>query len=322
MIALHEIRQATHFTKIADLRSDLLEALLDDAAALKEANAPPREALAGRTLACIFERPSTRTRVSLAVAATRLGAASIGLSHQDLQLGRGETLADTARSLSGYVDAIAVRADRQATVLELAHASSVPVLNALTHEHHPCQALADLLTIREAFGDLAGRHLAFVGDGRDNVAHSLLEACALAGMQMTVACPPACEPDPDIFQGAQIVAANTGAELRIVHDPRAAVDGAHAVYTDVWTSMGDEAERDRRRRLLSPFRVTDELMALAQPGALFMHCLPARRGEEVTAAVIDGAQSVVWQQSANRLPTTEAVLLWLILDPQSWGSAN
>jgi ornithine carbamoyltransferase len=184
-------------------------------------------------------------------------------------------------------------------------------VNALSNEHHPCQALADLLTIKESFGDLADKRVAFVGDGGDNVAHSLLEAAALADVNVTIACPDAYAPDAEVLHGARARAEDRGVELQVVHDPATAVQGAHAVYADVWASMGEEAERELRRAALAPYQVTEELMALAQPGAIFLHCLPAKRGEEVAAAVIDGPQSAVWQQSANRLPTEEALLLLL-----------
>jgi ornithine carbamoyltransferase len=184
-------------------------------------------------------------------------------------------------------------------------------VNALSDRHHPCQALADVLTLRERLGPLTGRRLAFVGDGSDNVAHSLLEAGALAGLDVTVACPPEYRPDAEILQHARRLSEQTGADLSVVCDPRVAVAGADAVYADVWASMGEESERAVRRRVLGPYQVTEELMSLAAPGAIFMHCLPAKRGEEVSTAVIDGAQSVVWQQSANRRPTEEALLLAL-----------
>ena len=299
-----------HLTRILDLRAHELEALLDLAQELKDDESTVG-ALEGHSIACIFEKPSTRTRVSFAAAIARLGATPIALSPQELQLGRGESIADTARSLSGYVDAIVIRTFAQETVLELARAASVPVVNALSDTHHPCQALADLLTIREAFGDLSGRRLAFCGDGGSNVAHSLLEAGALMGVDVTIACPPEYAPDPEILHLARAAAEDTGTELQVVHDPQIAVAGVHAVYADVWASMGEEAERDARIAALAPYQVTEGLMALAQPGAIFLHCLPAKRGEEVAAAVIDGPQSAVWQQSGNRLPTEEAVLLML-----------
>ena len=300
-----------HLTRILDLRSHELETLLDVAEETKTDEALYNDALAGRSIACIFEKPSTRTRVSFAAAIARLGATPVALSTQELQLGRGESIADTARSLSGYVDAIVIRTFAQEVVSELARWAGVPVVNALTDTHHPCQALADLLTIREAFGDLGGRRLAFSGDGGSNVVHSLLEAGALAGVDVTVACPREYAPDPDVLHLARAAAEETGAELQVVHDPRLAVAGAHAVYADVWASMGEESQRDARTAALAPYQVTEDLMALAQPGAIFLHCLPAKRGEEVAAAVIDGSQSAVWQQSANRLPTEEAVLLML-----------
>jgi ornithine carbamoyltransferase len=301
-----------HFTRVADVTPAALAAVLDLASSLKADPHGSIEALAGESVACIFEKPSTRTRVSFAAAAARLGATPIALTPQELQLGRGETIADTARSLSGYVSAIVIRTFAHATVEELARWSSVPVVNALSDEHHPCQALADLLTIREAFGELAGRRLAFVGDGGDNVAHSLLEAGALAGLDVTIACPRDYAPDPAVLREAREHAISTAAALRVVHDPREAVAGSDAVYADVWASMGEEAEREERARALRPFQVTEELMALAKPDAIFLHCLPAKREEEVAAAVIDGPRSAVWTQSANRLPTEQALLLALV----------
>jgi len=255
------------------------------------------EALRGDTLVCFFEKPSTRTRVSFAAAAERLGMLPLLLRPDELQLGRGETIADTARTLSGYAAAIVVRTFSQERVEELAAAATVPVINALTDEHHPCQALADLLTLRERFGRLEGVRVAYVGAG-NNVATSLLEAGALMGIHIVAACPAGYEPAVD---GAHVV-----------DDPLEAVAGAYAVYTDVWVSMGEEAERDVRFAALEPFRVDAELMAAARADAVFMHCLPAHRGEEVTAEVIDGPQSVVWQQAENRLPTEEALVYALV----------
>jgi ornithine carbamoyltransferase len=299
------------FTRVSDLTPEGFAELLMLAKDLKADSTPRAEALRGQTIACIFDKPSTRTRVSFAAAAARLGATPVALSPQELQLGRGETIADTARSLSAYCAAIIIRTFAQQTVDELARWASVPVVNALSNEHHPCQALADVLTIAERFGDLHGRRLVFVGDGGDNVAHSLLEAGALAGLDVTIACPLEHEPNRQVLDDALDLASVTGARLSVLHDPRAAVTGADAIYADVWTSMGEESELDARKRALAPFQVTEQLMAFANPDAIFLHCLPAKRGEEVTAAVIDGPQSVVWQQSANRLPTEEALLLAL-----------
>jgi len=303
--------QVRHFTRMADLASGELEQLLELSTALKREPAHYEGALHGRTIACIFEKPSTRTRVSFAAAAAELGAAAIALSPQELQIGRGETIADTARSLSGYCAAIVIRTFAQSTVDELAAWATVPVVNALSDEHHPCQALADLLTIREACGGPHGRRLAFVGDGGDNVAHSLLEAGALTGLDVAIACPATYAPRPEILEEAQRLARSTAATLTVVEDPREAVAAADAVYADVWASMGEEAEHVTRAQALGSYEVTTELMGLAKPGAIFLHCLPAKRGEEVESAVIDGPQSAVWAQSANRMPTEAALLLAL-----------
>jgi ornithine carbamoyltransferase len=255
------------------------------------------QALQGDTVVCFFEKPSTRTRVSFAAAAERLGMLPLLLRPDELQLGRGETVADTARALSGYSRAIVIRTFAQETVEEIASAATVPVINALTNEHHPCQALADLLTLKEWFGRLAGLKVAFLGDF-DNVAASLAEAAALCGIDFVVSTPAGYE---------RAVAGAT-----VIRDPLEAVQGAHAVYTDVWVSMGDEREADRRLHDFAPYQVDARLMAAARIDAVFMHCLPAHRGQEVTAEVIDGPQSVVWQQAENRLPTEEALLYLLI----------
>jgi ornithine carbamoyltransferase len=300
-----------HFTRVSDLSPAEFERVLRIAAQLKHDPAHYDGALHGRTIACIFEKPSTRTRVSFAAAAAELGAMPVALSREELQLGRGESLADTARSLSGYCAAIVIRSFLQSTVDELAAWATVPVVNALSDEHHPCQALADFLTIQQAHGGLRGVRLAFVGDGGDNVAHSLLEAGALSGAHVSIACPPAYAPAPAILARAREIAEETGATIVIVADPAEATTGADVVYADVWTSMGEESERDERARVFRPYEVTEELMALARPDAIFLHCLPAKRGEEVDASVIDGPHSAVWQESANRLPTEAALLLAL-----------
>ena len=289
----------TDLLRISDLNAAQLEALLQLARLMKEDQHRHDfvHELEGETVALFFEKPSTRTRVSFAAAAERLGMAPLVLRPDDLQLGRGEPVSDTARSLSGYTAAIVVRTFAQALVEEIAAAATVPVINALTDEHHPCQALADLLTIRERLGTLEGIRVAFVGSGT-NVANSLVEAAALTGLEVIVASPAGYGPS---VPGAVVV-----------DDPREAVSGADVVYTDVWVSMGEEAEREQRVRALTRFQVSAELMKLAKPEAIFLHCLPAHRGEEVTAEVIDGPQSAVWQQADNRLPTEEALLLALI----------
>ena len=285
-----------HLLRITDLAPDTVSALLDLAEAMKERPHGFLEALRGDTLVCFFEKPSTRTRVSFAAAAERLGMLPIVLRPDELQLGRGETVEDTARTLAGYAVAIAARTFEQETLDRLAAASKVPVVNALSDGHHPCQALADALTLRERFGQLDGIRVAFVGAG-NNVARSLSEIGALTGMTVVVASPSGHELD--------------GTQAQVVRDPMEAVAGADAVYTDVWVSMG-EAGDDEWRAAFEPYRVDAALMRAARPDAIFMHCLPAHRGEEVTAEVIDGPQSVVWQQAENRLPTEEALLYALV----------
>jgi ornithine carbamoyltransferase len=302
--------------RIADLTAAQLHALLDLSDAVKNGPARWTEASDGTAIACLFDKPSTRTRVSFEVAAHRLGMLPIMLRPDELQLGRGEPLADTARVLSSYTAAIVVRTFAQATLDELADAASVPVVNALTDDHHPCQALADLLTLRRHYGYLDGLRLAYVGDG-NNVAHSLMEAGALAGMHVTVATPPGYGPHPDVTRMATELAGAHGGSINVLHDPRSAVTGADAVYTDVWVSMGEDAERDRRMRDLHAYQVNDALMRAAKPQAVFMHCLPAHRGLEVTAEVIDGASSIVWEQAANRLPTEQATLHTLVYGDHS-----
>ncbi len=293
--------------RIADLTATQLNALLDLADEMK--NGPtwwthPRNHAA---IACLFDKPSTRTRVSFEVAAHRLGMLPIMLRPDELQLGRGEPLADTARVLSSYTAGIVVRTFAQSTLDELADAASIPVVNALTDDHHPCQALADLLTLRRHYGYLEGIRLAYVGDG-NNVAHSLMEAGALSGMHVTVATPEGYEPHPDVTRTTMESAGAHGGSINVMHDARSAVTNADAVYTDVWVSMGEDAERARRLTDLQAYQVNETLMRAAAPGAVFMHCLPAHRGLEVTADVIDGPSSIVWEQAANRLPTEQATL--------------
>jgi ornithine carbamoyltransferase len=297
--------------RIADLDPARLEQLLELAAEMKANPFGWRFAQAGKLLVCLFAKPSTRTRVSLEAAASRLGMLPVMLRPDELQLGRGESIADTGRVLSGYAAAIAIRTFAQREVADLADAASVPVINALTDEHHPCQALADLLTLHERFGRLAGLRLAYVGDG-NNVAHSLIEAGALAGMHVAIAAPPGYEPAPEVAASATSAARATGGTVNVMTDPHEAVRGADAVYTDVWVSMGDDDERAERLARFGDYRITPELMRLAGPEAVFMHCLPAHRGEEVDAAVIDGPRSVVFEQAGNCLPAMQAVLQALI----------
>jgi ornithine carbamoyltransferase len=300
------------FLRVSDLSPERLEQLLGLSGRMERAPEGWVDALRGHSVALYFAKPSTRTRVSFAAAAARLGLNPIVLRPDELQLGRGEPIADTARALSAYCDAIVVRTYAQRELEELAAAADVPVVNALSDEHHPCQALADLLTVRERFDGLAGRRLAFVGDGGSNVAHSLLEAGALAGMEVAVASPPTHGPSPAVVDDALAIAAGTGARIELLEDPGEAVAGAHAVYTDVWVSMGEDSEREERLRSLRPYRVDGTLLELARPDAIFLHCLPAHRGEEVAPEVIDGPRSAVWRQAANRETTEQALLYALV----------
>ncbi|HEX9696923.1 MAG TPA: ornithine carbamoyltransferase [Actinomycetota bacterium] len=299
-----------HFLSSTSVTPDEMSAILDRAAEMK-AKREPSARLAGRTVAMIFEKPSTRTRVSFEVAIGELGARALALSAAELQLGRGETVADTGRVLGRYVHGIVVRTFGQDRVEDLAASSGIPVVNALTDHEHPCQALADLLTIRERFGTLSGRSLAYVGDG-NNVAHSLLLAGAMAGMRVAVATPPGYEPDASVVSEATSIAAATGGAIECGDDPAALVSGADAVYTDVWASMGREAEQAARVRAFAGFQVDEALMRHAKPDAIALHCLPAHRGEEIAAGVIDGAQSAVWDQAENRLHVQKALLEWLL----------
>ncbi len=268
-------------------------------------------ALDGKTLGMIFQKSSTRTRVSFEVGMYQLGGSALFLSSGDIQLGRGETIEDTARVLSRYLDAIMIRTFDHQDVRDLATFGTIPIINGLDDLVHPCQALADLFTLKERVGELAGRKIAYVGDG-NNVAHSLLYAGAKASVNVSIACPSGYEPDPDVFEAAHADAAETGAVLEVVHEPAAAVRDADAVYTDVWASMGQEAEQAKRVADFAGYEVTPDLMAAAKDTAIFMHCLPAHRGEEVAAAVIDGPQSAVFDEAENRLHAQKAVLVKLL----------
>jgi ornithine carbamoyltransferase len=309
------LTQPRSLLRVADLHPDELEALLDLAVAMREEPDAWRGPLDGELLACYFTKPSTRTRASLQAAAWRLGMLPVMLRPDELQLGRGEPLEDTARVLSSYAAALAVRTFAQADVDALAQAASIPVINALTGDHHPCQALADMLTLRDHFGPLDGLRIAYVGDG-NNVAHSLIEAASLLGMEIAVATPTGYEPDAALVRAAQVAGRERAGRIQINHDPRLAVQGAHAVYTDVWVSMGRDQEQAERLAALERYRVDERLMSLAAADAIFLHCLPAHRGDEVAGEVIDGAASVVWEQAANRLPTEQALIHTLI---ERWG---
>ncbi|HEY2789627.1 MAG TPA: ornithine carbamoyltransferase [Gaiellales bacterium] len=295
------------FLRVDDLGGAAIEAVLDLADHLKtlQARRLPHPWLAGRTLGMIFEKPSTRTRVSFEVGMVQLGGHAVHLAAGESQLGRGEPIEDTGAVLSRYLDAIVIRTHAHARVQELADAASVPVVNGLTDEHHPCQALADLQVMRERLGGLAGRRLAWVGDGRSNVCHSLATAAVMTGMQVVVAAPEGYEPDP-----GELGAAAVGVE--VVTDPAAAVDGADAVVTDTFTSMGQEADHDRRLAALRPYQVNTRLLRRAAPGHVVLHCLPAHCGEEITHDVLWGPNSAVWDEAENRLHAQKALLAMIV----------
>ncbi|MBW3601605.1 MAG: ornithine carbamoyltransferase [Actinobacteria bacterium] len=302
-----------HYLDVDALSAGELAGLLDLADVLK-AGRGPREDLAGRSVGMIFEKPSTRTRVSFQVAVAELGGHGVVLNAADLQLGRGETIEDTGRVLSRYLHALVVRTHAQSRLEALATTATVPVVNALSDAAHPCQALADLQTVRERAGGLAGLTLAYLGDG-NNVAHSLLVAGATAGMRVVVASPPAYQPDAAVAERAAALAARTGGRVLVTADPLEAATGADVVYTDVWASMGQDDEREDRVAALRPYRVDADVMAAADDDAIVLHCLPAHRGEEIAAEVIDGPSSAVWDQAENRLHTQKALLLLLLGEP-------
>ena len=300
-----------------DLAPQEILLLLDDAAALREQRNAVVDGsrvdatLRGRTVALIFEKPSTRTRVSFEVGVAELGGTPLALSSSDLQLGRGETVADTGAVLARFVQAIVIRTFGQSRLEELAAASGLPVINALTDEEHPCQAFADLLTIRDEFGSFAGRVLTYVGDG-NNVAHSLLLAGAAVGLGVRIAHPEGYAPDPGIVARAGALAQAHGSEVTVTTDAAAAASGAHVLYTDVWASMGQEDESEARAAVFAPYALDARLVGLAAPDAIVLHCLPAHRGEEITAEVIDGPRSRVFDQAENRLHAQKAVLAHLV----------
>jgi len=300
-----------HFLDLADAGANAIAAMIEDALDRKAARVdrPKGEAdadapLTGRTLAMIFEKNSTRTRVSFDMAMRQLGGTTIVMDAGSMQLGRGESIADTARVLSRYVDAIMIRTDDHAKVLEMARHASVPVINGLTDHSHPCQIMADLLTVIDNGVALPGSRWAWLGDG-NNVLHSIIEAGSLMGFEVRVGCPAGYEPSMDVMAAAL----KRGATVQIFRDPAKAVAEADIVVTDTWVSMG-QAHAEEKLAAMAPFQVTDAIMAKAAESALFLHCLPAHRGEEVTDAVIDGARSRVWDEAENRLHAQKSVLLW------------
>ncbi len=294
---------------VTDIKDDV-KYILDLASKIKAGEVEDKP-LEGKTLAMIFQKSSTRTRVSFDVGMYQLGGRAIFLSSNDLQMGRGEPISDTAKVLSRFVDGIMIRAIKHSDVEELAKYSDVPVINGLTDLEHPCQALADMLTIKEHLGDWEGKKICFVGDG-NNVSNSLLLIAPLLGMDMSLACPKGYEPNEKIVETAKDYAEENNTEIIITDDIGVALENVDAVFTDVWVSMGDEAETAQRQKDFAPFQVNTDLMSLANDGAIFMHCLPAIRGQEVTAEVIDGPQSVIYDEAENRMHAQKAVLYYYL----------
>ena len=296
------------FLSSTDASAEQTAALLQLAADLKAGRT--QVDLAGRSLGLIFSKASTRTRVSFTVAMARLGGQTIDLNPQVSQVGRGEPVADTARVLSRYVDALAIRTFAQEELADYAHWASIPVINALTDLEHPCQALADFLTLQEAFGELAGLTLAYVGDG-NNVAHSLMLCGALLGVNVRVGCPLGYEPSAAVLEQAQQLAGER-CSMQVLHEPVAAVRGAHALYTDVWASMGQEEEKAKRERAFAGWCLNEDLVAEADPRAIVLHCLPAYRGLEISAGAMEGSNSRIFDQAENRLHAQQALLAALL----------
>lgn len=296
---------------LANLSATELHSLLVEANNLRQKRLYP--SLRGQTLGLLFNKASTRTRVSFTSAMHQCGGSVIDLSPNTMQVSRGEPIADTARVLSRYLDVIAIRTYDQAELEEFAHYATIPVINALTDRFHPCQIMADLLTIQEVFGQLQGLTLAYCGDG-NNVAHSLLLGCAMTGIHIRVATPIGFVPEAEIVDQAREIAKSngTGSQIEILTDPEAAVAGAQVVYTDVWASMGQEEEAEQRQQSFLPYQVNSTLLAQADPEAIVLHCLPAHRGEEITAEVLEGHQSRVWDQAENRLHVQKALIVSLL----------
>ena len=305
---LEELRERDLLSS-ADLNGEQTQALLQLAADLKAGRSSID--LGGKTLGLIFSKASTRTRVSFSVAMARLGGQTIDLNPQVSQVGRGEPVADTARVLSRYVDALAIRTFAQDELEEYAHWATIPVINALTDLEHPCQALADYLTLQEVFGAVEGLTLSYVGDG-NNVAHSLMLCGALLGVNVRIGCPVGFEPDAAVLEQSRRLAAARGSEVVVLHEPVAAVRGAHALYTDVWASMGQEEEKAERQRAFAGWCLNEELVAEADPNAIVLHCLPAYRGLEISAGAMEGSSSRIFDQAENRLHAQQALLAALL----------
>lgn len=303
--------KATDFLSVRDMNQEEILATFDIALDMKADRMKYAEALKGQALAMIFEKPSLRTRTTFDIGIQQLGGYSLYLSPAEISLGKRESVYDVAKNLERMVQGIMIRTFAHQIVIDMAKFASIPIINGLTDFSHPCQAMADYLTVKEVKGELKGLKLCYVGDG-NNVAHSLMFAGAILGVDVTVACPAGYEPNLIAFQQATEDAKRTGAKIEVVHDPVAGVGNADVVYTDVWASMGQEAEAAERRRIFMPFQVNEDLMAKAKSDAIFMHCLPAHRGDEVTDGVIDAPNSVVFQEAENRLHAQKAIMYQLM----------
>ncbi len=302
-----------HLLTVHEIAVSNITALLDRADQLKaqRRSGVAHHPLTGKTLGLLFEKSSTRTRVSFEAAMSQLGGSSLFLSREDLQIKRGETIGDTARVLSRYLDALVIRTYGHDLLENWSAEATIPVINGLTDLHHPCQALGDLMTIRERFGALKGLKLVYIGDG-NNVAHSLIEAAAKTGMRIHLACPKGFEPDPLIVAASRIVAKQTGGAIEITRDPAKAAEDADVIYTDVWISMGQEKQAQAKLKKFKQYQINDKLLSVAKPSAVVMHCLPAHRGLEISSEVMDGKQSIIWDQAENRLHIQKAILEWLL----------
>jgi ornithine carbamoyltransferase len=297
--------QGRDLLSMTDLSADETLTLLQLAADLKQGKIKPN---CRKTLGLLFYKASTRTRVSFFAAMSQIGGQVIDLNVGAMQIGRGEPLADTARVLDRYLDVLAIRTFDRADVETFAKYAQMPIINALTDEEHPCQVLADLQTIQECFGQLAGLKLAYFGDG-NNMAHSLMLGCAIVGMDIAIACPANFTPDPQIVERARSIAATNGTQVIVTRSPQEAASQSHIVYTDVWASMGQETESDARMPIFQPYQVNQELLTLADPSAIVLHCLPAHRGEEITDDILEGTRSRVWDQAENRMHAQKALLV-------------
>lgn len=305
------LKKGKDFLTLLDIDSEELSKILYLTEKVKKNDLSEyRDVLSGKNIGMIFEKPSTRTRVSFEVAISKLNGKSLYLSSRDLQLKRGETISDTAKTLSRYLDGIVIRAYSHSDVEELANNASIPVINALTDMYHPCQALADLFTIKEKKGEIKNVKIGYLGDG-NNVCHSLMIGAVMSGADINIACPHGYEPETEVYEAAKEIADNNKCKITITYDPKIAALDSDVIYTDVWVSMGQEESREEKERAFSPFQVNHNIMSIAKNNAIFMHCLPAHRGEEVISEVIDGESSVVFDQAENRLHTQIALLIYM-----------